>query len=125
MYIENWVDGRKTCFDISVISPTQELIVDRASVSPGAAIELRKASKIRNHFENCKAVGKLFLPLIVETFGAWDSGAIKILKKMAGRAAPRKGTDYPIEVKFFFQKLSMSLQKGNAALLVCRDASSY
>ena len=123
VYIEDWVDGRKTCFDISVISPTQELILDRASETPGAAIELRKAAKIRTHFDNCKAVGKMFLPLIVETFGAWDLGAIKILKKMAGRAAPRKGTDYPVEVKFFFRKLSVALQKGNATLLLCGDSS--
>ena len=67
---------------------------------------------------------KMFLPLIVETFGTWDLGAIKILKKMAGRAAPRKGTDYSVEVKFLFQKLSVALQKGNATLLLCRDSSS-
>ena len=58
----------------------------------------------------CKAVGKMFLPLVVETFGAWDLGAIKVLKKIAGRAAPRKGTDYSVEVKFLFQKPSVALR---------------
>ena len=125
VYIEDWVDGSKTCFDISVISPTQEGIIDRACETAGSALEMRKTSKNRNHFNNCRASGKLFLPLVVETFGGWDLGATKILKKIANSAASRKGTAYTVEVKLFFQKISVALQRGNATLLLCRDSSSY
>ena len=39
VYIENWVDGRKIAFDVSVTSPTQEAIILQASTRPAAAIE--------------------------------------------------------------------------------------
>ena len=101
VYIEDWVDGSKCCFDISVISPTQEGIIDRACGTAGSALEMRKTSKNRNHFDNCRASGKLFLPLVVETFGGLDLGATKILKKITNRAASRKNTAYTVEVKYF------------------------
>ena len=49
-----------------VVSPTQDAIVDRAADYAAAAIEMRKAAKNRAHFDNCRAQGIAFEPLIVE-----------------------------------------------------------
>ena len=62
-----------------------------------------------------------FQPLVVETFGGWDSDALAYLKKIARQAARRWGKNDALEIKNFFQKLSVSLQRSNAALLVDRD----
>ena len=92
---------------------------------PAAAIEMRKASKCRLHFEPCRAQGIAFQPLIVETFGGWDSEALKALKVMARQSARRWGKNNSEEIKFlFFQRLSVSLQRGNASLLIERDVDS-
>ena len=122
IYVANWIDGRKTAFDVSVVSPTQEAILHRAADSAGAAIEMRKASKFRTHFNNCREQGISFQPLVVETFGGWDKDATKFLKEMARQAARRWGTNDAIEIKHFFQRLSVALQRGNSALLINRDA---
>ena len=108
-------------FDVSVISPTQEAVLHRAADSAAAAIEMRKSSKIRNHFDNCRAEGITFQPLVVETFGGWDKDAIKLLKDIARLGARRWAKNDAIEIKHFFQRLSVALQRGNAALLVNRD----
>ena len=42
VFIPSWTNGKKTAFDISVVSPTQDAIVDRASSFAAAAIEMRK-----------------------------------------------------------------------------------
>ena len=42
VFIPSWVDGKKTAFDISVVSPTQDAIVDRAADYAAAAIEMQK-----------------------------------------------------------------------------------
>ena len=122
IYVANWIDGRKTAFDVSVVSPTQEAILHRAADSAGAAIEMRKASKFRTHFNNCREQGISFQPLVVETFGGWDKDATKFLKEMARQAARRWGMNDAIEIKHFFQRLSVALQRGNSALLINRDA---
>ena len=123
VFIESWVDGKKWAFDVSVVSPTQEAIILRAAESPAAAIEMRKSSKLRDHFENCRAQGIAFKPLVVETFGGWDADAIKFLKKLGRHSARRRGKNDAIEIKHFFQRLSIALQRGNASLLLDRDSA--
>ena len=102
VFIPSWVNGKKVAFDISVVSPTQDAIVDRASDYAAAAIEMQKAAKNRTHFDNCRAQGIAFEPLVVETFGGWDSDAVKFLKDMARQSARRWGKNNPEEIKFFF-----------------------
>ena len=120
IYINDW-DGRKIAFDVSVTSPTQENLIFQAADRPAAAIEARKRQKIRVHAQNCRDQGVDFQPLVVETFGGWDSDALKFLKEMARIDARRWGKDEAIEIKQFFQRLSISLQRGNAALLIELD----
>ena len=125
VFIENWVDGRKIAFDVSVVSPVQDAILHRAADSAAAAIEMRKASKIRDHFNNCRAQGIFFQPLVVESFGDWDKDAAKFLKTIARQDARRWGKEDSIEIKHFFQRLSVALQRGNAALLIDRDVEPH
>ena len=61
------------------------------------------------------------MPLVVETFGGWDADAVKYLKDMAKQRARRWGKNIPEEIKHFFQRLSIALQRGNASLIVERD----
>ena len=106
---------------MSVTSPTQEAIVVRAADHPGAAIDARKDSKNRSYFDNCRNQGVFFQPLVVESFGGWDRDALTFLKELGRQGARRWGKDAALEIKFLFQKLSVSLQRGNAALLLDRD----
>ena len=114
-------DGRKVALDVSVTSPTLKAFLHRAAETAATAIEVRKASKIRAHFENCQAQGVFFQPLVVESFGGWDPVAVDFLKKMATKEARRWGKTPAVEIKHFFQRLSIALQRGNAALLIARD----
>ena len=121
IYVENWVDGRKIAFDVSVTSPTQEAIVFQAADRPATAIDARKTTKNRVHFENCRSQGVFFQPLVVKTFGGWDNDALAFLKEIGRQDARRWGKDPSLEIKYFFQRLSVALQRGNAALLIDRD----
>ena len=54
--------------------------------------------------------------------GGWDKDAVVFLKKIARQSARRWGKNDAIAIKHFFQHLSIALQRGNANLLVDRDA---
>ena len=95
IFVEGWTDGRRTAFDVSVILPTQDAVVDRAANIAASAIDHRKSEKVRKHADNCRASGIVFEPLVVETFGGWDPGAVKLLKAMASNCAPRKSLPRP------------------------------
>jgi len=94
-------------------------VIDRAANFAASAIDHRKTEKIRKHADNCLASGIHFQPLVVETFGEWDPEAIKLLKAIATQCVPRKSLAPAIEIKQFFQRLSIALQRGNATLLLC------
>ena len=121
VYVENWVDGRRVAFDVSVTSPTQDATILQAADRPAAAIEVRKAAKNRLHFSKCQEQGVHFQPLVVESFGGWDKDALIFLKELSRQDARRWGKDSALEIKYFFQRLSITLQRGNAALLIDRD----
>jgi hypothetical protein len=123
IFIPTWRDGKKTAFDVSVVSPVQSAILDRAVDTPGAALAMRKATKIRAHDEVCRNQDINFVPLIVETFGGWDKDAFIYLKEMASCMARRTGENPSTAKRHFFQRLSDSviLQRGNASLLISRD----
>ena len=121
IFFQSWIDGNKMAFDVSVVSPTQDAILFRAAENPAAAIEMRKTTKNRTHFENCRGQGILFKPLVVETFGGWDTEATTYLKQLGRQSARRWGKSDSIAIKYFFQRLSVTLQRGNAALIIDRD----
>ena len=89
--------------------------------SSGHAIEARKRAKNRAHFDHCRSQGIFFQPLVVETFGGWCADALTFLKELGRQDARRWGKDPALEIKYFFQRLSVALQRGNAALIIDRD----
>ena len=62
---------------------------------------------------------------MVESFGGWDKDALLFLKELARQDARRWGKDSALKIKYFFQRLSVALQRGNAALLVDRDPEPF
>ena len=107
--IGNWIGGQKVAFDVSVSS--QEAVISQAAEHAASAINARKSTKNRAHFENCRSQGIWFQPLVVETFGGWDPDAVKFLKEIGHQDARRWGKDPSIEIKHFFQRLSVALQR--------------
>ena len=77
---------------------------------------------MRSAFEACSAPRIAFIPLPVETFGGWHSEAEKQIERI-GRELARStsGTDQKTSTNHLFQRLSLTLQKGNAALILSRS----
>ena len=75
----------------------------------------------RPHYDNCRGQGILFKPLVVETFEGWDTEATTYLKQLGRQSTRRWGKSDSVAIKFFFQRLSVTLQRGNAALILDRD----
>ena len=77
-------------------------------------------------YEACSANRIAFIPLPVETFGGWHSEAEKQIKRL-GRELARStsGTDQKTSTNHLFQRLSLTLQKGNAALILSRSTDVH
>ena len=121
-YFVQFLRGRDAALDVSVISPMQVAVIEQEASNPGYALRLAWDRKMRSAFEACSAPRIAFIPLPVETFGGWHSEAEKQIERI-GRELARStsGTDQKTSTNHLFQRLSLTLQKGNAALILSRS----
>ena len=86
-------------------------------VTPGYALTVAHKRKIDKSWGPCNQQGIVFLPLAVESLGAWHKPAILEVKKLGSLLARHTGEDESTTTKHLFQQLSIALVKGNAALM--------
>ena len=67
--------------------------------------------KLDKSWEPCNRQG-----IAVESLGAWHTLAVKEVTKLASAKARHTGEEESVEVARLFQKLSVALMRGNAAL---------
>ena len=80
--------------------------------------------KVDKSWQACHQQGIIFLPLAVESLGAWHKSALVEVKKLGSCLARHTGEDEVVTITHLFQQLSIALQKGNAALLNNRNPGS-
>ena len=76
--------------------------------------------KMTKHGEPCRLAGMVFVPLEVETLGGWEERGEKQIKRIGAALARQTGQDEAVKTRHLFQRLSILLTKGNAALFLNR-----
>ena len=95
----------------------------QAAETPGHTFQVAHKRKLDKSWQPCQNQGIVFLPLAVESLGAWHKSAIAEIKKLGSSLARHTGEDETTTVQHLFQQLSIALVKGNAALLNNRNPS--
>ena len=70
--------------------------------------------------ENCRRQGIIFLPIGAESLGGWHPVAVEQIQKLGSAMAPQTGQEESDVKRHLFQRLSLCLMKGNAAILANR-----
>jgi hypothetical protein len=88
-----------------------------------AAATERETTKIRKYAElnaiNPAPINYQFYPLVVESFGSWSDAACKIIVRITkSQATTVIGLAGHIAVERLFQRLSVTLQKFNASMIL-------
>ena len=96
---------------VTVISSLQALTVADAAVFQGSALSVTEARKQALHAAACHQVGVSFFPLAVEVLGGWSPMASSIIRSIG-----RLGRDPTETIRHLFQRLSVTLWRGNAAM---------
>ena len=73
------------------------------------------------HAEACRSVGIVFVPLVAETLGGWSQEAISTIKGIGRIQGHRLGIPPSESTRHLFQRLSISLWKGNSSLWIRRQ----
>ena len=116
IFIPLWAAGKDAALDVTVINPLQNAHVAEAANSPGHALTVAHQRKLDKSWEACNGQGIAFLPLAAESLGSWHQSAIAEIKKLGSAHARHTGEEESTGIARLFQKVSVALMKGNAAL---------
>ena len=117
VFIPRWAGGLGAALDVTVVNPLQSATVAEAAVTPGHALNLRYGTKTARAAAACQREGIKFLPLAVETLGGWHKVGEQEVRKLAAAKARHGGQEEDEADRHAFIRLSILLQRGNAAIL--------
>jgi hypothetical protein len=94
--------------------------VDDACV-PGEAASIREKDKITEYERDAAARRMKFVPLVFEPLGYVTEPVVKLIKIMAERIAEKANSPYSVVVNFWYIRISIAFQKGNARIMQNAD----
>ena len=109
-----WKRGRSVAWDVTVADTFATSYLPLTSLEAGSAAE--RAASLKNKKYEELARNHIFIPLACEVTGNWCSEAVEFLHELGDRISAVTGDRR--ESTFLFQRLSVALQKGNAACTI-------
>ena len=114
--LDPWHSGRYLVWDFTCPDTLAPSHLNRSSTAAGSAAVVAEGKKRTKYSELARSGDYLFVPIAIETLGAWGPAAMDICGEIGGRVQRCAG-----EVRstaFLKQRLSIAIQKGNAAAVL-------
>ena len=103
-----WSRGKPLAWDVTVPDTYAASHIQATAIFAVAAVE--KASDNKMYYD--LATTHIFMPIAVETSGAWCSQSAQFVEDLRRRITAV--TNEHLETTYLYQRLSVSLQRGNA-----------
>ena len=120
----SWSGSKDCAWDVTVANSLAPSHVAGAATEAGSALRKACERKVNGAAEACRDQGIVFLPLAVETLGGLHKTAVQQMKRLAAALARQTGQDESIATSHLFQRYSLNLMRGNAALVMTRKPDS-
>ena len=105
-----WSHGRCLLWDFTCPDTLAPSHLPHSSTAAGSAAAQAESRKRLKYAELLPAFD--FVPVAIETLGAWGPEALSLAKDLGGRIASTTGE--PRSAFFFRQRLDVAIQRGNA-----------
>ena len=115
-----WSRGRCLLWDATCPDTLAPSHLNRTSVDAGAAARVAESSKITKYAS--LAVVHEFVPIALETLGPWGPAGLSFVNELGRRITSVTGDVR--EASFLKQRLSLAVQRGNAASVLGTIAAS-
>ena len=118
--IPDFAHGKNLVIDVAVVDPLQDNYAQKVVSGESAAGLYAANVKDKRYKAEVEKAGNIFMPMVVETSGAWSEGAHQTLDTIAKKWAQRLETSV-IKVRAgMHQRLSSVLQRSCAAMILSR-----
>jgi hypothetical protein len=117
VYIPQLFGGRPACLDIAVTCPLQEKY-SKLEMDPADHYSI--TVKHSTYDEGFIGIDMDFIPVVMDTFGGHGAEGLRALTEIIRRGATRLNLPQSIYKSQCWQRLSSSLQKSNARMILTR-----
>jgi hypothetical protein len=114
--LDPWHCGRYLVWDFTCPDTLAPSHLSQSSLAAGAAAARAEALKQTKYAELVSSGDFIFAPIAVETLGVWGPSALSLCAAIGGRLSHLSGD--PRAPAFLKQRLSLAVQRGNAAAVV-------
>ena len=111
LLIRRWADGKDAAIDVTVTVPL-------ARFNVAAAADEAFNRKVQGTAQACQDQGIAFFPVAVKTLGGFHRVATEQVKRIGAALARHQGSDERVASRQLLQRLSITLMRGNAAMLM-------
>ena len=108
LLIRRWADGKDAAIDVTVTVPL-------ARFNVAAAADEAFNRKVQGTAQACQDQGIAFFPVAMETLGGFHRVATE---RIGAALARHQGSDERVASRQLLQRLSITLMRGNAAMLM-------
>ena len=105
---------------MTVTGPLARTYVAAAAEEAGSALTRAFNRKVQGSAAACHQQGVVLLPIALETLGGFHKVAVEQVKRIGSAVARHQGSDERVATRQLFQRLSLTLMRGNAALILSR-----
>ena len=121
MFLPNWSRDRPAALDITIISPLQHATLQGAALTQGHTLLVEEARKFSSQGTPCHSAGITFIPVTFEALGGLSSLATYTVAGIGQLLGQHLGLSPQESTRHLFQRLSISLWRGNATLWIHRS----
>ena len=116
-----WTRRKPLAWDVTISDTFANSYIGETSTRATAAADRAAENKTTKYTDLAKT--HHFVPIAIETGGAWNELALEFITELGRRISGV--TQEPLETQFLFQRLSISLQRGNAVAFKNTFSSEY
>ena len=112
--LTTWKSGKNLIWDVTVADTLCQSYVNQCSKLAGAAADQRENKKNDKYKE--LAQNYWFIPVGIESMGAWGTEGHKLVKNIGNKVAEETGEKRA--TSYLFQAISMAIQRGNSSCVL-------
>jgi hypothetical protein len=126
VFVPHWSAGMPLALDFAVSHPLQPAAFSNAVERTPGSWAATYADQHKAKFEApCAAKGVQFQAMVVDTFGAWDPAALKVLNAIADQYAIHQSVSPSYAANILFQRLSVTLMRMNSRMMLVRKPTGF